>query len=138
MTPHDFRECSFQSHNVQMTAQSNRRWHVVGHIMRLQLTQKPQSLLRKRKGQGLITRDRFDRRSRKSRFGLLNDHGQFRNRGRLEELPQEREHPIVTVCTVGNLSIRGMLVLQSLGYSNVRSLNGGTVAWAEKGLPTNG
>ncbi len=57
---------------------------------------------------------------------------------RLEELPEEREHPIVTVCTVGNLSIRGMLVLQSLGYSNVRSLNGGTVAWAEQGLPTHG
>ncbi len=57
---------------------------------------------------------------------------------RLEELPEEREHPIVTVCTVGNLSISGMLVLQSLGYSNVRSLNGGTVAWAEQGLPTNG
>ena len=57
---------------------------------------------------------------------------------RLEELPEEREHPIVTVCTVGNLSISGMLVLQSLGYSNVRSLNGGTVAWAEQGLPTDG
>ena len=57
---------------------------------------------------------------------------------RLEELPEERQHPIVTVCTVGNLSISGMLVLQSLGYSNVRSLNGGTVAWAEQGLPTNG
>ncbi len=56
---------------------------------------------------------------------------------RLAELPEEREHPIVTVCTVGNLSIHGMLVLQSLGYSNVRSLNGGTVAWAKQGLPTN-
>jgi rhodanese-related sulfurtransferase len=52
------------------------------------------------------------------------------------ELPQERDHPIVTVCTRGNVSIRGMLVLQSLGYRNVRSLNGGTIAWAEQGLPT--
>ena len=56
---------------------------------------------------------------------------------RVEELAEHREQPIVTVCTVGNLSISGMLVLQSLGYSNVRSLNGGTVAWAEQGLPTN-
>ena len=56
---------------------------------------------------------------------------------RIGELPEEREHPIVTVCNRGNLSISGMLVLQSLGYSNVRSLNGGTVAWAEQGLPTN-
>ena len=54
------------------------------------------------------------------------------------ELPEQREHPIVTVCTRGNLSISGMLVLQSLGYRNVRSLNGGTVAWADQGLPTGG
>lgn len=57
---------------------------------------------------------------------------------RVGELPQHREHPIVTVCSRGNLSISGMLVLQSLGYSNVRSLNGGTIAWAERGLSTNG
>ncbi len=59
-------------------------------------------------------------------------------RDRLGELPEHRDHPIVTVCNRGNLSISGMLVLQSLGYRNVRSLNGGTVAWAEQGLPTNG
>ena len=55
---------------------------------------------------------------------------------RHDELPSHREAPIVTVCTRGNLSIQGMLVLQSLGYRNVRSLNGGTVAWAKQGLPT--
>ena len=36
----------------------------------------------------------------------------------------------------GNLSIKGMLVLQSLGYREVKSLNGGTTAWAEQDLPT--
>ena len=51
------------------------------------------------------------------------------------ELP-DLEHPIVTVCNRGNMSITGMLLLQSLGYKNVRSLNGGTIAWAEQGLPT--
>ena len=56
---------------------------------------------------------------------------------REKELPEDRDHPIVTVCTRGNLSLQGMLVLQSLGYRNVRSMNGGTVAWAEQGLPTN-
>jgi rhodanese-related sulfurtransferase len=40
------------------------------------------------------------------------------------------------VCDRGNLSISGMLFLQSLGYQNVRSLNGGTNAWADQGLPT--
>lgn len=53
------------------------------------------------------------------------------------ELPS-RDDPIVTVCNRGNMSISGMLVLQSLGYTNVRSLNGGTIAWAEQGHPTNG
>ena len=56
---------------------------------------------------------------------------------RLGELPADRAHPIVTTCTRGNLSLRGLLVLQSLGFRNVRSLNGGTVAWADEGLPTN-
>lgn len=55
---------------------------------------------------------------------------------RRAELPADLEHPIVTVCNRGNMSISGMLVLQSLGYRNVRSLNGGTLAWAEQGLPT--
>jgi rhodanese-related sulfurtransferase len=52
------------------------------------------------------------------------------------ELPESREAPIVTACFRGNLSIKGMLVLQSLGYRNVKSLNGGTIGWAEHGLPT--
>jgi rhodanese-related sulfurtransferase len=54
------------------------------------------------------------------------------------ELPEQRDHPIVTLCSLGNLSISGMLVLQSLGYRNVRSLNGGTFAWAERGLSIDG
>ena len=54
---------------------------------------------------------------------------------RRAELPEHLDHPIVTVCNRGNLSIRGMLVLQSLGYKNVRSMNGGTVAWADEGWP---
>lgn len=56
---------------------------------------------------------------------------------RRSELPERLEQPIVTVCNLGNLSISGMLVLQSLGYRNVRSLNGGTVEWAKQGLSTN-
>ena len=61
-------------------------------------------------------------------FGELGD--------RWGELPEQRERSIVTVCDRGNLSISGMLFLQSVGYQNVRSLNGGTIAWAEQGLPT--
>ncbi|MDP6944651.1 MAG: rhodanese-like domain-containing protein [Myxococcota bacterium] len=55
---------------------------------------------------------------------------------RQAELPAGRDAPIVTACFRGNMSLTGMLVLQSLGYSNVRSLNGGTIGWAEQDLPT--
>ena len=51
------------------------------------------------------------------------------------ELPEQLDAPIVTVCFRGDMSISGMLVLQSLGYTNVRSLNGGTIGWAERDLP---
>jgi cysteine synthase/rhodanese-related sulfurtransferase len=52
------------------------------------------------------------------------------------ELPQDRDAPIVTVCNRGNMSLTGLLILKSLGYRNVKSMNGGTLGWAEKGLPT--
>jgi len=55
---------------------------------------------------------------------------------RQTELPKDRDAPIVTVCNRGNMSISGMLFLQSLGYRQVTSLNGGTLGWAEKGYPT--
>jgi cysteine synthase/rhodanese-related sulfurtransferase len=52
--------------------------------------------------------------------------------GRRAELPADLDAPVVTVCNRGNDSISGMLVLKSLGYRNVKSLNG----WTEQGLPT--
>ena len=52
------------------------------------------------------------------------------------DLPSSLEAPIVTICDRGNVSLSGMLFLQSLGYRNVKSMNGGTIGWAEKGLPT--
>ena len=55
---------------------------------------------------------------------------------RQAELPDARDTPIVTACFRGNMSLKGMLVLQSLGYRNVKSLNGGTLGWAESDLPT--
>jgi rhodanese-related sulfurtransferase len=55
---------------------------------------------------------------------------------RQAELPEDRDASIVTACFRGNMSISGLLVLQSLGYRNVKSLNGGTIGWAEQSLPT--
>jgi rhodanese-related sulfurtransferase len=52
-----------------------------------------------------------------------------------ELLPADHDQPVVTVCNRGNISVRGMLILKSLGYGNVRSLSGGTTAWVEQGNP---
>ena len=51
-------------------------------------------------------------------------------------LPADRDTPILCVCDRGNISANGMLYLKSLGYSNVKSLSGGTLAWIREGLPT--
>ena len=55
-----------------------------------------------------------------------------------EGLPEDRSAPIVTVCNRGNMSLTGMLVLNFLGYTNVRSLNGGTFGWADEGGEVDG
>lgn len=54
---------------------------------------------------------------------------------RAGDLPQDREVPILSVCNVGNISLPGVLFLQSLGYHNARSLNGGTMGWINEGYP---
>jgi cysteine synthase/rhodanese-related sulfurtransferase len=50
-------------------------------------------------------------------------------------LPEDHTQPIVTVCNRGNLSLSGMLILKSRGYTDVRSMNGGTLGWLDKGYP---
>ena len=49
-------------------------------------------------------------------------------------LPEDRETPILVVCETGNRSLSGALFLTSLGYRDVRSINGGTSGWREKGF----
>jgi cysteine synthase/rhodanese-related sulfurtransferase len=56
--------------------------------------------------------------------------------GAVSRLPADQDTPILCVCDRGNISANGMLYLKSLGYSNVKSLNGGTLAWIREGLPT--
>ena len=54
----------------------------------------------------------------------------------LAVLPRDRDAPVLSVCQRGNASLSGLLFLKSLGYRNVRSINGGTLAWREKGYAT--
>lgn len=55
---------------------------------------------------------------------------------RYGELPQDR--PLVMICRSGARSARAGQFLLDHGYGNVVNLAGGTLAWAEGGLPTQG
>ncbi|VAW08809.1 hypothetical protein MNBD_ACTINO01-1931, partial [hydrothermal vent metagenome] len=50
-------------------------------------------------------------------------------------LPEDKDTPILTLCQRGEISLMAVLFLTSLGYRNVRSVNGGTIAWRELGYP---
>ncbi len=64
-------------------------------------------------------------------LGGLGENGQA-----LGVLPRNLDAPILSVCQRGNASLSGLLFLKSLGYRNVRSITGGTLAWREKGYAT--
>lgn len=56
--------------------------------------------------------------------------------GEASVLPEDRTTPILTVCKVGERSLRGMLLLKARGYRDVSSVAGGLEAWRAAGLPT--
>ncbi|HXV71325.1 MAG TPA: pyridoxal-phosphate dependent enzyme [Acidimicrobiia bacterium] len=56
---------------------------------------------------------------------------------RVDDLPSDRNAPVLTICQRGNLSLSAVLFLKSLGYTNVRSVDGGTNAWIDEGHQTN-
>ena len=80
-------------------------------------------------------RDQYDEAHVPGAFNIplaeLGDDSQY-----LAVLPRDRDAPILSVCQRGNASLSGLLFLKSLGYRNVRSMNGGTLAWREKGFAT--
>ncbi|GGQ99144.1 rhodanese-like domain-containing protein [Deinococcus ruber] len=53
---------------------------------------------------------------------------------RYQELPQDAE--LIMICRSGARSERAGQMLLDNGYSNVTNLTGGTMAWAQDGLPT--
>jgi cysteine synthase/rhodanese-related sulfurtransferase len=55
---------------------------------------------------------------------------------RADELPSNRDAPIVMVCNIGKFSKQAVLYLKSMGYRNVRSMKGGLTEWDRKGHPT--
>ncbi|WP_245593111.1 rhodanese-like domain-containing protein [Deinococcus frigens] len=56
--------------------------------------------------------------------------------GRFSELPKDQE--LVMICRSGARSAQAGEYLMQNGYRQVVNLGGGTMAWAEAGLPTEG
>ena len=55
---------------------------------------------------------------------------------RANELPTDRDAPIIMVCNIGKFSKYTTLLLKSMGYRNVKSMKGGLNEWVRKGHPT--
>ena len=51
-------------------------------------------------------------------------------------LPSDLDTAVLTVCGRGNISLPGVLYLNSLGYRDAHSINGGFGAWIERGFET--
>ena len=54
--------------------------------------------------------------------------GQLRKR--LEEMPQDKNTEIITWCKISLRGYEAALILQGKGYSNVKVLEGGIMAWS--------
>lgn len=56
-------------------------------------------------------------------------------KGRIDELEQYREHPVVVVCASGNRSRIAAAQLKNRNFTQAYSLLGGVVAWRKADLP---
>jgi rhodanese-related sulfurtransferase len=52
---------------------------------------------------------------------------------RLEEM--DRARPLIVVCRSGARSLRAAQQLSAIGFTDVKSMHGGLLAWAEQGNP---
>ena len=50
-----------------------------------------------------------------------------------ELLPADLDTPVLTVCARGNISLPGVVYLNSLGYRDAHSVTGGMAGWVDKG-----
>ena len=55
---------------------------------------------------------------------------------RQDLLPADLDTPVLAICARGNISLPSVLYLNSLGYRDAQSVNGGIGAWADQGFDT--
>ena len=51
------------------------------------------------------------------------------------DLPKNKQLPLVVVCSNGSRATRAVATLKSLGFDNAKALAGGLAAWREANLP---
>ena len=56
--------------------------------------------------------------------------------GRISELKQYKDTPVITQCKSGGRSAKALDVLKSAGFSKVYNMDGGIMAWDKAGLKT--
>lgn len=49
-----------------------------------------------------------------------------------EDIEDLKEEEVICYCRSGNRSLMASMILEQLGFSNVKNLAGGVVAWQEK------
>jgi rhodanese-related sulfurtransferase len=51
---------------------------------------------------------------------------------------QDRSRPVITICDLGPMSAISAKTLKEMGFADVAHVDGGTQAWKDAGLPTEG
>ena len=55
---------------------------------------------------------------------------------KIDSLTEFKDKEVITMCPGGGLSLVAVDLLQEAGFKDVKSLNGGTDEWHQKGYPT--
>jgi rhodanese-related sulfurtransferase len=63
--------------------------------------------------------------------GILHPLGKVREMD-IEELEHLKGEEVIVYCRSGNRSGQAAMMLESMGFSNVKNLTGGMLAWVEK------
>ncbi len=57
--------------------------------------------------------------------------------GRLKEIEQHKESPVIIYCRSGQRAAKAGAVLKRQGFTSIHKLNGGMMAWVDANMPVN-